>query len=255
MVTHFYDSSTDSPDIQHIRLKPARAITDAQIPCSVWAEDALSFAHPVPTALFALQVLVPDEDLDAASSAITSRLPYVRIRKPAEDWLEHRFIDSSRPSCFPNSIYLTSTNPSFQCEDDPKAIYIHPQSFFSVNVRNHDLSITLVPPLPATNAQVRFPTRIAFLDSLIDTLLDPPIGFRHWKLTQSMQVYISYLRTYTLRPYPRVLPDGDLEPEHDTVLKSLKAENRQYFDRLIRGTSLGWFPEVQDRRVFLQRAG
>lgn len=82
-----------------------------------------------------------------------------------------------------------------------------------------------------------------------------PIGFRHWKLTQSMGVYISYLLTYPLRSHPRVLPSGELEPEHDTVLKSLKVENRQYFDRVIRGTSSGWFPEVQARRAFLQRAG
>lgn len=70
-----------------------------------------------------------------------------------------------------------------------------------------------------------------------------------------MQVSITYLRTYTLRRYPRVLPDGDLEPEYDTVVKSLKAENRRYFNRLIRGTPLGWFHEVQDRREFLQRGG
>jgi hypothetical protein len=53
----------------------------------------------------------------------------------------------------------------------------------------------------------------------------PPIGLRHWKVTQSMQVYISYLRTHTLRQCTRVVPDGDLESDHDTVLKSLKAEN------------------------------
>ena len=59
MVTHFYDSSTDSVETQDVRLKPARAISDAHIPCLVWAEDALSFAHFVPTCLFALQLLVP----------------------------------------------------------------------------------------------------------------------------------------------------------------------------------------------------
>ncbi|THH17587.1 hypothetical protein EW146_g3267 [Bondarzewia mesenterica] len=69
MVTHFYDSSTDSVSTQDTRLNPARAMTDAQIPCLVWAEDALSFVHLVPTCLFALQLLVPDEHLEAASSA------------------------------------------------------------------------------------------------------------------------------------------------------------------------------------------
>ena len=78
MVTHFYESSTGSPDTQHIRLIPARAITDTQIPCLVWAP---SFAHYVPTAPFTLQMLVPDKELNAACSAVTSLLSYMRIRK------------------------------------------------------------------------------------------------------------------------------------------------------------------------------
>jgi hypothetical protein len=41
-----------------------------------------------------------------------------------------------------------------QHEDDPEAIYIHPQSFFSMDVRNHNLSTNLVPPLPSTNSQI-----------------------------------------------------------------------------------------------------
>jgi hypothetical protein len=72
MVTHLYDSSTDSQDV---RLKPARAISDAHIPCLVWAEDALSFAHSVPTCLFALQLLVPDEHVHDACSAVATVLP------------------------------------------------------------------------------------------------------------------------------------------------------------------------------------
>jgi hypothetical protein len=138
-----------------------------------------------------------------------------------------------------------------QHEDDPETIYIHPQSFFSTDVRNHNLSTNL----PSTHSHIRFPTRTAFLDSLIDTLLDPPIGFRHWKLTQIMEVYIGYLITYTLRAYPRVLPSGKLEPEHESVLLSLKVENRHYFDGRIRRTSSGWLSDVQERRSFLERAG
>ena len=253
MVTHFYDSNTDSVETQDTRLRPARAISDAHIPCLVWAEDALSFAHFVPTGLFALQLLVPDEHVHDASSAVTTWLPYITIREPNQVWLEYKFINCDKPTCFPNSGHLRLIKR--QHEDDPEAIFIHPQSFFSIDVRNHNLFTNLVPPLPSTNSQIRFPTRIAFLDSLIDTLLDPPIGFRHWRLTQSMEVYIGYLITYTLRAYPRVLPGGELEPEHKSVLSSLKVENRHYFDGRIRRTSLGWFADVRERRSILERAG
>jgi hypothetical protein len=252
MVTHFYDSSSDSVETQDVRLKPARTISDAHIPCLVWAEDALSFAHSVPTCLFALQLLVPDEHIHEACSAVATMLAYIKIEEPNQAWLEHRFINPSQPTCFPKSVHLRLTKR--QHEDDPEAIYIHPQSFFSMDVRNHNLSMNLVPPLPSTNSQIRFPTRTAFLDSLIDTLLDPPIGFRHWKLTQSMEVYIVYLITYTLRAYPSVLPSGELEPEHESVLSSLKVENRHYFEGRIRRTSLGWFADVQERRSILERA-
>ena len=253
MVTHFYDSCTESVETQCVRLKPARAISDAHIPCLVWAEDALSFAYFVPTCLFALQLLVSDEHVYEACSAVATTLPYIQIEGPNQAWLEHRFIDRSQPTCFPKSVHLRLTKR--QHEDDPETIYIHPQSFFSMDVRNHNLSTNLVPPLPSTNSQIRFPTRTAFFDSLIDTLLDPPIGFRHWKLTQNMEVYIGYLTTYTLRTYPRVLPSGELEPEHKSVLSSLKVENRPYFDGRIRRTSLGWFPDVKERRLILERAG
>lgn len=251
MGTHFYDSSTDSVETQGVRLKPARAISDAYIPCVVWAEDALSFAHFVPTSLFALQLLVPDEHIQAACSEIASHLPYNKVEAPNQSWLEHKFIDPNQPTCFPDSAHLTLT--SRQHEDDPETIYIHPQSFFSMDVRNHGLSTTLAPPL--TDSRIRFPTRTAFLDSLIDTLLDPPIGYRHWKLTQKLEVYIGYIRTYTLRAHPRVLPSGELESEHKSVLASLKPENRPYFDARTRGIRSGWITEVKERRSFLETAG
>jgi hypothetical protein len=256
MVTHFYDSSPDSLEIQNTRLKPARAIADENIPCLVWAEDALSFAHFVPTSLFALQLVVPDDFLDVSSSAIESKLPYRRVPGPHSAWLEFKFVDRNQPSCFPDSIHLeATTSRNLRSEDEPETIYIHPQSFFSFDVRNPALSVSLVPPLPSSNARLRFPNRIAFLNSLIDTLLDPPNGFRHWKLTQNLEVYIGYLITYTLRAYPRILPNDELEPEHAAVIAGLKEENQHYFESRIRRSSLGWLPEVKERRTILERAG
>jgi hypothetical protein len=225
---------------------------DAHIPCLVWAEDALSFVHFVPTCLFALQLLVPDEHVHAASSAIASKSSYTLMDGPNESWLEYVIVDSGQPSCFPSSVHLRLILR--QHEDDPETIHIHPQSFFSVDIRNHTLSTNLA-LLTLLNSQIRFLTRTAFLDSLIGTLLDPPIGFRHWKLTQNLGVYIGYIITYTLRAYPRVLPNGELEPEHKSVLLSLKPENRNYFDARIRRTSKGWFSDVKERRTFLERAG
>ena len=237
-------------ETQETRLKPAKAISDASIPCVVWAEDGLSFVHFVPTCLFDLQLIVPDEHVEAACSAITSRLPYTKMDGPCENWLEFRIVDRRQPSCFPNSAYLKRTTPGE--EDDPKNVYIHPQSFFSVDVRNYDLSTTLPPPL--TDSRIRFLTRTAFLDALIATILDPPIAFRHWRFSCMLDVYISYFLIYTLRAFPRILPSGELESEHKSVLESLKPENRPFFDGRIRRTEEGWVIEGQKRKNFLETA-
>ncbi|KAF5376859.1 hypothetical protein D9615_007282 [Tricholomella constricta] len=249
---HFYDQSTDSIETQCLRLAPALAITRANIPCLVWAEDALSFVYFVPTSLFALQLLVPDEDLEKAALTITSSLPYERIYGAAPGWLEMRMVDPAQPSCFPNSIYLRTTKlPHLRHEDDPEEIYLHPQSFFSVDIRQHDRSVSLS-TLPKEYADIRFPTRAAFLDALFDTLLDPPSGLRVLRLTLKLDVYISYIAIYTLRKYP-VLSDGELEPEHAAVRDSLREEHRRIFEaRMNPGGRLGWWAAVQLRRDLLK---
>jgi hypothetical protein len=61
--------------------------------------------------------------------------------------------------------------------------------------------------------------------------------------------------THALRNYPRILPNGDLEQEHASVLENLKYENQRYFDRQIRRTSRGWFSDVKERRALLEQAG
>lgn len=238
------------------RLKPARAITHAGVPCLVWAEDALSFAHFVPTEMFALQLLIPDKDIERAAQAITSGLPYRRLTEPHKDWLDFEFMDPDQWSCFPNSIRLELTLPqSSRHEDDPVDIYIHPASWFYFDVKDDSRSVSLVPPLAPANSALRFPTRTAFLDSLISNILDPPTGVRHGKLDARLFTYISYINLYTLRAFPRVLPNGDLEPEHAAVSASLKPENRRLWESNIRNTYKGWIDEVTARRAILESMG
>jgi len=252
MGLHFYDSSTDSFETQKVRLQPASAISQAGIPCVVWAEDALSFVYFVPTSLFTLQLFVPDESVEAAAQAVTTLLPYQRMSTPMPHLTEYSFIDSDKPNCFPNSILLELCTPKDRkSDDDSETVLIHPQSYFSFAVSNHDLSVSL----DGFPSSIHFPTRTAFLDSIITTILDPPLGFRHQKLEHSLMCYLGYFITYTLRNQPRVQPSGDLEAEHASVLANLKEENRTFFENFIRNTSKGWSTEVQARREILERLG
>ncbi|THH18144.1 hypothetical protein EW146_g2799 [Bondarzewia mesenterica] len=136
------------------------------------AEDARSFAHFVPTSLLDLQLLVTyPMNISRLHRIFRSRIE--AVRDPHHPSLEYNYIDPGRPNCFPDTMFLERTTPhNLRSEDDPENIYIHPQSFFSFDMRNNGLLVSLVPPLPSTNATIRFPNRTAFLDSFTDTILD-----------------------------------------------------------------------------------
>ncbi|KAF8164858.1 hypothetical protein B0H34DRAFT_214870 [Crassisporium funariophilum] len=233
---HYYDSSTYGLETQQRRLRPALSLSDANIRCLVWAEDALAYIHFVPTGLFALQLIVADQNLEAASTAIMQSLPYKVSTGRDKHFMEAIILDPSQPSAFPHSVCLEETTPGSVDDpgsiDDPYKIFIHPMSQFYCDV--HDNSRTL--SLPPFSDNIRFPTRTAFFDSMIAMNLDPPSGRFHSKETSMLQNWIAYLSTYTLRKRPAVLSNGDLEPEWKEVLQSLREENRPYFNAYVRRT-------------------
>ena len=134
---------------------------------------------------------------------------------------------------------------------NPDMIFIHPQSQFYLDINDDSRSLSL-PPFPDN---IRFPTRTAFLDSMIATILDPPIRQGIWQTRHVAKCRISYLFTYTLRKYPRVLSSSNLEPEHADILSSLRPENRPYFDDFTRGPSISWKEHVLHRKEVLERLG
>ncbi|KAJ6620487.1 hypothetical protein B0H10DRAFT_1791685, partial [Mycena sp. CBHHK59/15] len=103
---------------------------------------------------------------------------------------------------------------------------------------------------------LRFLTRPAFLDALIDTIIDPPSGLHVFRFSMMLSVYITYFCIYTLLVYPCVFPNGELEPEHASVLNSLRPENRPIFETRIRGKKgAGWLEEMLARREFMKTTG
>ncbi|KAF8182648.1 hypothetical protein BJ912DRAFT_977402 [Pholiota molesta] len=252
----YYDSSPYVLETQQTRLKPALSLSDANIRCLVWAEDALAYIHFVPTGLFALQLIVADENLEAASTAIMRSLPYQVCTRLDENHLESILYDASQPSAYPHSVCLELTNRPIKWTvdnmDEPDKIFIHPMSQFCCDV--HDNRRTLShPPFPDN---IRFPTRTAFFDSMIAMTLDPPSGRHHSKLSSMLLVHMGYLSTYTLRKRPTVLANGDLEPEWKEVLQSLREENRPYFDAWARlALDKDWEGRALERKEILKKLG
>jgi hypothetical protein len=197
-------------------------------------EDALAFVHFIPAGVTALNLVVADQDVQVASTKITDSLPYEVFTGIVKNYVEFIGIYPDQPRFFPNSVHLQLTTPLNERDvDDPDMIIVHPQSQFYLDLQDDTRSLSL-PPFPDN---IRFPTRTAFLDSMIATILDPPSGRVSVGLRLMLRSWISYFFTYTLRNSPRVLPNGNLEPEHAEVLSSLRPENRHYFDDLTRRSS------------------
>lgn len=249
---HFYDSSPYSIDTQRRRLKPACALSDAHIKCLVWGEDALAYIHFIPTNLFDLHLVVQDADFQRASTQLTQSLPY-KISSPIPDnHLEHICFDASQPRAFTHSVLLEMTVPDGERHmDDSYMVYIHPQSQLYLDINDTSRSVSL-PPFPDT---LRFPTRTAFLDSMIELFLDPPSGRMHSRRDTKLRSWISYFLTYTLRNEPRELPNGELEPEHAEVVRSLKPENQSYFDNYARFRTPDRSASAKDRKAVLEKLG
>jgi len=252
IMLELYDCSPYSLPTQKIWLKAACGLSNANVKCLVWGDDALAFIHFVPTILFGLHLVVADADLEKASNEIIRSLPFKIYTGSDRRYVEFIYFDASQPRTFPHSVHLEPTTPQDKRHmDDPEMIFIHPQSQLYLDVNDNSRSVSL-PSFPDT---IRFPTRTAFLDSLIETYLDPPVGRVHTQLRSMLSVWISYFFVYALRNRPTVLPSGDLEPEHVEVLQSLRPENRPYFEAFARDESCDTRMHALRRKEILEKLG
>ena len=209
---HFYTDPLEiySLDWQKRRLGATRTISDAGVLCVVWAGDALAFAHCVPTLLFDLQILVPDQLVAKAASVITSRqreFELELLETPSPCWLDctvARGRAGNYTHALPDPAYLPhllhdQVSESMAIPGKMWNLEAHSQYAFQLNVEDLSCLMALVPLLPPCYALIRFLTRGASLDSLITTPSDNPMPFNHHKLHKRIGTYIEYMALYTLR--------------------------------------------------------
>ena len=116
MGIHFFDHSPSGPAEQLARLGPALSLLRAKIHCVVWAEDALSIVHRVPTGLFDQQLLVPNGKVHDAVRAICADLPYSMTPDGDDDRTGWRDVlyNKDRPHAFDlqtSTVFLRHNNP------------------------------------------------------------------------------------------------------------------------------------------------
>ncbi|RXW23794.1 hypothetical protein EST38_g2045 [Candolleomyces aberdarensis] len=246
-IMEIYDD--DPVKDQQKRLEAAAYLSTHGIPAVLWGTDATIALSPDVGSTFPVvqSLLVPDNLVQAAAETICHGLPYV-LSEPPPGTQEYRRVDPDQPTCYPQSSFVTFIPPLE--EITPWTIMIHPASYFQFDILDGTRSFPLeVAP------EVRCPTRTAFVDSIITTALDPPLGYMHRQFHGSLMVYLSYIVEDTLRSEPRILTDGQLEPESRSLVNSLKEENRPYLEGWLRGSRESWDDEVRKRREVLQKTG
>lgn len=176
-----------------------------------------------------------DRQVPNAVQEITKELPYRRDKTHHWHWIEWDTYDPWPPSCYPYSICLSATtHPKILWNSGkPPRIFIHSQSFFSVNVEDKNRTLGLDHFSP----KIRFPTLPAFIDSLTGVLLDPPMGYLHSGLATFMSRYLAELLYCPFQGNDPLKPNGEFK----SYLK--------------RHGQVVWDQEVEIRRAILEKIG
>ena len=213
----FYDSSPWSLHTQQTRLKPACALSEAHIKCIVWGTDALAYIHFIPTGLFALHLAVADKDVQKASTEIMESLPYKICTSIPDSYIEFIFFNSDCPTQFPRTRFTSSRHPPITNTS------LSIQRWLSFILSRNCISMfTKRAVRPFLRFRIPFDSQrephslIWWLRSPWTLLLVKYIP--RWRICWKGGCRIFFL--YTLRNDPRVLPNGEFEPEHAELLQS-----------------------------------
>ncbi|KAK0231011.1 hypothetical protein IW262DRAFT_1489292 [Armillaria fumosa] len=262
MVAHFFTESPSHPGEQKARLgpPPPPSLIRAQIPFVVFAEDALSIVHRVPTTLHDQQLLVPDGRVDEAVKVLCNTLPYRVIDgHTSPSWLDSPVFNRARPYTFSGTptVMIEHTAPDIlqgKDEPEPLRILVHATSTFHFDM--HDTPRTCLNPAPPTPdfTSIRFPTIPAFYDALIDIYLEPPLGVVHQKLQFQLTGFRGYLSLYTVSNEgfccdPASTGELHLIPNCLQVLEQVKEGNRLTLARHFLKISLDWQAEALERMI------
>ena len=227
------------PQEQHQRLVALRQLASRDIPCILWGEDALCYAHLFATLLFSQRILVPDELLDTAA-AVLQEGPYV----PTQWCRDYGEISGPNKgaSPFPKSIRLRHVeipeDQQFKLEPLPGRILLLPQSYYGLDVRDKHRFQSLVPPLPPSNADILVPKFNTFLEGLVHFIMNPPQGTdvpeRHFNSRFKHDIFIGYLCEWRVKYDMDVDPPiHELYPEEERILSELQThEARWYIHRV-----------------------
>ncbi|KAG5338919.1 hypothetical protein C0989_005606 [Termitomyces sp. Mn162] len=221
-----YINDSIPPCEQHERVVVLRKLIDRGIPCILWAEDAMRYAHRIPTCIFDQRILVPNHLLQEAAAGIR---------------LKHRDVPEDHP---------------YKLEPIPTWILLLPQSYFGLSVGSTERfqTLELGPSLSPLNAGILVPKYHTFLEGLVRFMMYQPTGddVPHARGVLRHSVFFEYLLTYRVEygENEKLPPLGQMYPAEHQILEELKTEDaRWYIEYLFRKRESPSFDEILEFRA------
>ena len=258
---HYYDDSSEYISIidQHDRLAIIRELAKAGIPSMLWGVHAAAYAHCCPLEVTArpMDILVPDDLVEAAASLVSSLVDVYRLRPAPHPELWHYEQlpkDDTDSWIFRTSKYFEVDMQALADEGvwhldwhTPRKIAIHPQSAFHIDVNDPKKYFSRAPPMSSENSVVRFPTRGALLDGYVAWLLDPSERPVVPLRSDRTVLFICDIMLYTTKPNMEVEDDypwtdasrTELKPELEAMVQEMSPETEFWVRHLVTGPSRG----------------
>ncbi|KAL7284723.1 hypothetical protein ACG7TL_002029 [Trametes sanguinea] len=209
-----YDYRPPHPVEQHERLVALRLLTDNDVPCIPWAEDAICYVYRVPTALSDQQILVPDELLETAANP-----PQVGSSRYVPKSIQLRHLDIPE-------------DDSNKLEPIPGFIVLLPQSYFGLDVRNQDRLQSLVPPLHPSNSKILVPKYHTFLERLVNPPTRLDVCYPQLMSKRKHDIFISYLVHDRVEYGMDVIPPvHELYPEESKIMDEVQTDEARWYLR------------------------
>ncbi|KAG5719714.1 hypothetical protein E4T56_gene18499 [Termitomyces sp. T112] len=246
------------PCEQHKRVVALRKLIARGIPSILWAEDAMRYAHRVPTCLFDQQILVPDHLLPEAAAVLQEGdyCPTGHSAFSLEDMPGPFFGTSPYPKGIRLKHRDVPEDHPYKLEPIPTWILLLPQSYFGFSVDSTERyqSLELGPSLSPLNAGILVPKYHTFLEGLIRFMMDPPTGLDHPhnRALMKYKVFVEYLVTYRVeyREEEELPPLGQMYPIEHEILEELQTNDaRWYIDTLFKQRVFPFFEHIREYRA------
>ena len=238
-------------------LRPLTSLLDAKIEFVVYGPDALTFVHRASPYGFwpSLQhVLLTQHDVSLAGAILARDHGYEIFHKPpfpvsCTNWQ----VDLFRPSDGQSFIALRHPDPDFP---GFKHVFLHASSTFHFDLDDPGRSFTDPDPPHPSVAAIRYPTEIAFIDSLIDTMYEPPVIPRPFS-QPPWEHWLESLLESSVCEYPNEWESEEMDVEFDEenwrygqrfwgegticgreyVINMVKEENRSYLKYMLQSVA------------------